>query len=150
MARQSRILWLKKLQAIGDFGPAAERRRESGLPEIWNPKRDAVTRTREELKKGCGRRLVRFKKKFSHRAREEAGGVLLTLTPEMLNIDVESENMAGPSDWSGRGSRSRGSSTMSTSRGGRFYELKSMIQFLSVAVKIQKLLVKLCGHSSCK
>ena len=61
--------------------------------------------------------------------------MLLALSQEMLNVDVESEKMAGSSDWSGRGSISRGSSNLSTSSGGRFDELKSTIQSLSGGVR---------------
>ena len=67
--------------------------------------------------------------------KREEGGDLQTLSPEMVHIDTEIEKMAASSDWSGRGSRSRGSSRMNTSSGSRLDELKSMIQSLTTGVQ---------------
>ena len=71
------------------------------------------------------------------RKREEEGGLLLTLTPEVLNFDEETKmdcnrSMDGSSDGSGRGSRSRGGSTSLSTSGAHFDELKIMIQSLAV------------------
>ena len=67
----------------------------------------------------------------------EEGGDLQTLSPEMVNIDTETEKMAASSDWCGKGSRSSGSRTMSTSSGSRFDELNSMIQSLTAGAKFK-------------
>ena len=72
----------------------------------------------------------------AQRREEEEGGELLTLSPEMLKIDVEPEidcnsKMEGSPDWSVKGNRRRGSSTMSTSNGVQFDELKNMILSLA-------------------
>ena len=50
-------------------------------------------------------------------SREEAGGSLVTLTPDSFDLEEDSKmernrRNDGSSDWSGRGSRSRGSSTV--------------------------------------
>ena len=58
----------------------------------------------------------------------------MTPSLEMVNIDNESEKMAASYDWSGRGSRSRGSSTISTSSGDCFEELRTVIQSLAAGV----------------
>ena len=82
------------------------------------------------MKKDCGQKLRRLKKETitssdeqdAQKMEEEEGGVLLTFLAEMLNIGVESDKMAGSSDWSGRGSRCKGHITMSTSSGVRLDE----------------------------
>ena len=74
---------------------------------------------------------------------EEEGGTLITLpplTPKVLNIDEESTmncngKVDGSSDWSGRGSRSRESSTSVSTSGAQFDELKDMIQSLTAGVQ---------------
>ena len=66
---------------------------------------------------------------------EEEGEALLTLPPDMVNLDTETGKMADSSDWSGRGNRSRGSSTMSTSSANRLDELKCMTQSLAAGVQ---------------
>ena len=58
----------------------------------------------------------------------------------MLYIDEETSidcngKVDGSSDLSGRGSRSRGSSTSLSTSGAQFDELKSMIQTLAVGVQ---------------
>ena len=76
-------------------------------------------------------------------ATSDEGGILITLpplTPEVLNIDEESTmdcngKVGGSSDWSGRGSRSGGSSTSLSTSGAQFDELKNMIQSLPAGVQ---------------
>ena len=76
--------------------------------------------------------------------REEVeGGTLITLPPltlEVLNIDVKSTmdcngKVEGSSDWSGRGSRSRGSTTSVSTSGAPFDALKKMIQLLTAGAQ---------------
>ena len=75
--------------------------------------------------------------------KEEEGGILITLPPwtqEVLYIDEESTmdcngKVDGSSDWSGRGSRSMGSSTSLSTSGAQFDELKNMIQSLAARVQ---------------
>ena len=72
--------------------------------------------------------------------REEQEVLLLTLTPEVLNVDEETKmdcnrSMDGSSYGCGRGSRSRGGSTSMSTSGAQFDELKIMIQSLAVGVQ---------------
>ena len=67
--------------------------------------------------------------------REEEEGEFLIPSAEKVNVDTKSERTTTSSDMSGRGSRSRGSSTMSTSSGSCLEELRFMIQSLSTKVQ---------------
>ena len=108
-------------EELAGFEQHQERRGEGGLET-------KLEVTQDEL-------FTSFDEQDAQKREEEEKGVLLTSSPGMLNTDMESVKMAGSSDWSGRGSRSRGSSTMSTSSGGRLDELKIMIQSLYMAVQ---------------
>ena len=78
----------------------------------------------------------------AQRREEEAVGSLSTFTLELLGIreDMKMEcnrKMDGSSDWCGRGSRRRGSSTSlsMSGNGAHFDELKTMMQSLAVGVQ---------------
>ena len=82
----------------------------------------------------------------AQRREEEAGGSLVVLTLEVLDIheDVKTDGnrkMDGSSDWSGRGSRNRGCSTSLSGsvNGAQLDELMTMIQSLAVEVQTSTL-----------
>ena len=109
---------------------------------------DYVTPITQRLEKKVENQSWKVRKKKSTlqgtsktlRKREEAGGALITqspLSPVFLNLDEESMDssgkVGGDSDWSGRGSRSRDSSTSVSTKEPNL--MKSMIQSLAAGVQ---------------
>ena len=107
----------KVFTSVGSLTSNKGRRREKMKGRSFRkPKRNNLLRSTSETRRDWKKRK----------------GEVFDLLPEKVNFDSKKESS---SDWSGRGTRRRRNSTMSTSSGGRLHGLRSMMRSLSVAVQ---------------